>query len=102
MVLSVKDMAVLLGCSEQAVYRQVFRRALAYRKMGSYAILVRWSGVEECCVTMRDHEPDCAPGGVFYYETRGQSVRAAAPIGVRSCTSTNLHLAHGTGLRASL
>jgi hypothetical protein len=28
MVLSVKDMAALLGCSEQAVYKQVYRQAL--------------------------------------------------------------------------
>jgi hypothetical protein len=28
MVLSVKDMAAMLGCSEQAVYKQVYRQAL--------------------------------------------------------------------------
>jgi excisionase family DNA binding protein len=39
MVLSVKEMAALLGCSEQAVYRKVYRRALPYRKMGRKVIV---------------------------------------------------------------
>ena len=41
MILSVKDMAVLLGCSEQAVYKQVYRQALPYRKMGRKVIFLR-------------------------------------------------------------
>jgi excisionase family DNA binding protein len=41
MVLSVKDMAVLLGCSEQAVYKQVYRQALPYRKMGRKVVFLR-------------------------------------------------------------
>jgi excisionase family DNA binding protein len=41
MVLSVKDMAALLGCSEQAVYKQVYRQALPYRKMGRKVIFLR-------------------------------------------------------------
>jgi excisionase family DNA binding protein len=41
MVLSVKDMAALLGCSEQAVYKQVYRQALPHRKMGRKVIFLR-------------------------------------------------------------
>jgi excisionase family DNA binding protein len=41
MVLSVKEMAVILGCSEQAVYKQVYRQALPYRKMGRKVIFLR-------------------------------------------------------------
>jgi excisionase family DNA binding protein len=41
MVLSVKDMAALLGCSEQAVYKQVYRQALPYRKFGRKVIFLR-------------------------------------------------------------
>jgi excisionase family DNA binding protein len=41
MVLSVKDRAVLLGCSEQAVYKQVYRQALPYRKMGRKVVFLR-------------------------------------------------------------
>jgi excisionase family DNA binding protein len=41
MVLSAKDMAALLGCSEQAVYKQVYRRALPYRKLGRKVIFLR-------------------------------------------------------------
>jgi excisionase family DNA binding protein len=41
MVLSVKDMAALLGCSEQAVYNQVYRQALPYRKLGRKVIYLR-------------------------------------------------------------
>lgn len=41
MVLSVKDMAALLGCSKQAVYRKVYRQALPYRKMGRKVIFLR-------------------------------------------------------------
>jgi excisionase family DNA binding protein len=41
MVLSVKEIAALLGCSEQAVYRKVYRRALSYRKMGRKVIFLR-------------------------------------------------------------
>jgi excisionase family DNA binding protein len=40
-VLSVKDMAALLGCSEQAVYRKVYRRTLPYRKLGRKVIFLR-------------------------------------------------------------
>jgi excisionase family DNA binding protein len=41
MVLSVKDMAALLRCSEQAVYKQVYRQALPYRKLGRKVIFLR-------------------------------------------------------------
>jgi excisionase family DNA binding protein len=41
MVLTVKEMAALLGCSEQAVYRRVYRQALPYRKMGRKVIFLR-------------------------------------------------------------
>jgi excisionase family DNA binding protein len=41
MVLSVKEMAALLGCSEQAVYKQVYRQALPYRKLGRKVIFLR-------------------------------------------------------------
>jgi excisionase family DNA binding protein len=41
MVLSVKDMAALLGCSEQAVYKQVYRQTLPYRKLGRKVISLR-------------------------------------------------------------
>jgi excisionase family DNA binding protein len=41
MVLSVKDMAALLGCSEQAVYKQVYRQTLPYRKLGRKVIFLR-------------------------------------------------------------
>jgi excisionase family DNA binding protein len=41
MVLSVKDMAALLGCSEQAVYKKVYRQALPYRKLGRKVISLR-------------------------------------------------------------
>jgi excisionase family DNA binding protein len=41
MVLSVKDMAALLGCSEQAVYKQVYRQTLPYRKLGWKVIFLR-------------------------------------------------------------
>jgi excisionase family DNA binding protein len=41
MVLTVKDMAALLGCCEQAVYKQVYRQALPYRKMGRKVIFLR-------------------------------------------------------------
>ena len=40
MGLSVKDMASLLGCSEQAVYKQVYRPALPYRKFGREVIFL--------------------------------------------------------------
>jgi excisionase family DNA binding protein len=38
---SVNALAGLLGCSEQAVYKQVYRRALPYRKMGRKVIFLR-------------------------------------------------------------
>jgi excisionase family DNA binding protein len=41
MVLSVRDMVALLGCSEKAVYRRVYRRALPYRKLGRKVIFLR-------------------------------------------------------------
>ena len=41
MVLSVKEMAALLGCSEQAVYKQVYRQTLPYRKLGRKVIFLR-------------------------------------------------------------
>jgi excisionase family DNA binding protein len=41
MVLSVRDMAALLGCSEQAVYKQVYRQALPFRKLGRKVIFLR-------------------------------------------------------------
>jgi excisionase family DNA binding protein len=41
MVLSVKEMADLLGCSEQAVYKQVYRQSLPYRKFGRKVIFLR-------------------------------------------------------------
>ena len=41
MVLSVRDMAALLGCSEQAVYKQVYRQVLPYRKMGRKVFFLR-------------------------------------------------------------
>jgi len=39
-VLSVKEMAALLCCSEQAVYKQVYRPALPYRKLGRKVIFL--------------------------------------------------------------
>jgi excisionase family DNA binding protein len=41
MVLSVKDMAALLDCSKQAVYKFVYRQALPYRKLGRKVIFLR-------------------------------------------------------------
>jgi excisionase family DNA binding protein len=41
MVLTVKEMAALLGYSEQAVYKQAYRQALPYRKMGRKVIFLR-------------------------------------------------------------
>jgi excisionase family DNA binding protein len=41
MVLTVKDMAALLGCSEQAVYKQVSRQALPHRRLGRKVIFLR-------------------------------------------------------------
>jgi excisionase family DNA binding protein len=41
MVLSVKDMAALLRCSEQAVYKKVYRQALPYRKLGRKVIFLQ-------------------------------------------------------------
>jgi excisionase family DNA binding protein len=41
MVLSVKEMAALLCCTEQAVYKQVYRQALPYRKLGRKVIFLR-------------------------------------------------------------
>lgn len=41
MVLSVMEMAAMLGCSEQAVYRKVHRRTLPYRKLGRKVIFLR-------------------------------------------------------------
>jgi excisionase family DNA binding protein len=41
MVLTVKDMAVLLGCSKQAVYKKVYRNALPHRKLGRKVIFLR-------------------------------------------------------------
>jgi excisionase family DNA binding protein len=41
MVLSVRKMVALLSCSEQAVYKQVYRQALPYRKMGRKVIFLR-------------------------------------------------------------
>ena len=38
---SVKDMAALLGCSEQAVYKQVYRQTLPYRERGRQVIFLR-------------------------------------------------------------
>jgi excisionase family DNA binding protein len=41
MVLSVKEMAALLGCTKQAVYKQVYRQTLPYRKLGRKVIFLR-------------------------------------------------------------
>jgi excisionase family DNA binding protein len=41
MILTVRDMAALLGCGEKAVYKRVYRRALPYRKIGRKVIFLR-------------------------------------------------------------
>lgn len=41
MVLALKERAALLGCNEQAVYKQVYRQALPYRKLGRKVIFLR-------------------------------------------------------------
>jgi excisionase family DNA binding protein len=41
MVLSVKEMAALLGCSVQAAYKQVYRQTLPYRNLGRKVIFLR-------------------------------------------------------------
>jgi excisionase family DNA binding protein len=41
MVLSVRDVAELLGCSGQAVYKLTYRRQLPYRKLGGKVIFLK-------------------------------------------------------------
>jgi excisionase family DNA binding protein len=41
MVLSVKQMALLLGCSEMAVYNRALKRQLPHRKMGKRVIFLK-------------------------------------------------------------
>jgi excisionase family DNA binding protein len=41
MVLSVRQVAALLGCSEQAMDKLVYRRRLPYRKLGGRVIFLK-------------------------------------------------------------
>jgi len=41
MVLSVRQVATLLGCSEQAMDKLVYRRRLPYRKLGGRVIFLK-------------------------------------------------------------